>query len=877
VRFSIASENGVRAWVNGKPVLTRDGRRALTLDDDLIDVELKAGDNSLLLKLAAKDDFAVRVLESGGQFARRDEIAPDIVDTQPDGFAVRTDSSGARADADEVTIDVQAPGGAVRFTRTAKRGQIVAVDAKGWPDGPYDVRFKTKNPLGLHYVTYRPWYKGNALEKARELEKAAAAADATRPEGSALRMLVEMVEDRLEVKLADAQGNPWTRIHSPLMEFDELMLERAGKVGRVRPGGFVRLAWIDDTDGTPQYCRAYLPWNFDAAKKWPALLHLHGYNPANPKYVDWWSADSRHNGNKTEFSGNRTLIYIEPHGRGNTQYVGFGGADVKRCIAEAKRVLGVDEDRVYLSGDSMGGWGVWNVATRNPELFAGISAVFGGVDYHSQMKEEDLARLTPLETYLKERDSSWAQADSLNNLPILVHHGDQDAAVNVEWSRWGVRLLQRWGYDVRYHEYPGKAHEALSWSNPLMNAEALLPHQREAHPRHVRVRSAELRNAAAYWVRVEQRARPLEFVHVDAEVVDRNVIRLDTQNVVDVVLSPATLIDPAQPVKVVWNGVERPLKPAANGEIRLTEAAYKPAALRKTRALPGSINDFFNTPFAVVVGTSSKNAGTRAACRMRGEEFAARWLDWQKHKPRYFLDTEITDADIAKYSLILVGGPDANRVTAKLASKVPLRINGDVVTIGGKSFTAPDAGVQLLYPNPRNPERYVWIAASTSDPGLGFATPNFNQLVEWDFIIEDGHVPPAKEQVMRERTRVVSGMFDQNWRYDDAYVLPGDEKVRASGRRLRMPSGATFDANQVGSLVGDYQFTPGPRVTVFAKDGKLMMRVDKQEGELQLIDGLEFFIPGFQAWVTFERDASGKVRGAKAYVSGDDLVAKKLE
>jgi dienelactone hydrolase len=876
-RISIASQNGVRVWLNGKPLLTRDGPRALTLDDDLIDVDLQAGDNTLLVKLAAQDDFAVRVLESGTQVKRRMEIAPDLIEMRPDGFTVRTDSSKLRAGAAEVTIDVQAPGGAVKFTRTAPRGETVVVDAKGWPDGPYDVRFVTKNHLGLHYVTYRPWYKGNALDKARELEKAAAAADATRPEGFTLRMLAEMVEDRLEVKLAEAKGNPWARIHSPLMEFDELMLERAGKVGRVRAGGFVRLAWLDHTDDTPQYCRAYLPWNFDAAKKWPALLHLHGYNPANPKYVDWWSADSRHSGYDTEFSGNRNLIYIEPHGRGNTRYYGFGGTDVKRCIAEAKRALGVDEDRVYLSGDSMGGWGVWNVATRNPELFAGISAVFGGADYHAEMTEEGLAKLTPLETFLQERDSSWAQAESLNNMPILVHHGDQDAAVNVDLSRWGVRMLQRWGYDVRYTEYPGKAHEVLSWNNPFMSAEFFLSRQRDAYPRHVRVRSAELRNASAYWVRIEQRARPLEFMLADAEVIDRNVIRLDTQNVLDVVLSPARLVDAAQPVKVVWNGVEHELKPSANGELRLTDAAYEPPALRKSRALPGSINDFFNTPFAVVVGTSSKDARMREASLRYGEQFAERWQDWQKYRPRYFLDTQITEADIAKYSLILLGGPEANRVTAKLASKVPLRIKGDVVTIGGKSFNAPDAGVQMIYPNPRNPERYVWIAASTSSAALGFSAPNFNQLVDWDFIIDDGYVPAAKEQLMRERTRVVSGMFDQNWRYDPAFVLAGDAKARASGRRLRLPSGASADAKLIESLVGDYQFTPGPRVTVLAKDGKLLLDVGNQQGELQLIEGLEFYNSTFQAWVTFVRDASGKVQGAKAYVQGEDNEAKKLD
>jgi dienelactone hydrolase len=878
VRLSIGTDNGVRVWVNGRPVLARDGRRKLTLDDDLVDVDMKAGDNQLLIKLAATDTFSARVLESGAQLKRFAEIAPDIIEMQPELFTIRTDSSKARSALDEVRVDVLAPGGDVKFSARTRRGELVVVDAKGWPDGPYEARLVTMNHLGLHYVTYRPWYKGNALDKARELEKTASGADATKPEGFTLKMLAEMVEDRLEAKLAEVKGNPWPKIHSPLMEYDELMLERAGKPGRVRAGGFVRLAWIDETDGTPQYCRAYLPWNYDAAKKWPTLVQLHGYNPANPKYFDWWGADNRHASSETEFAGNRSIIYIEPHGRGNTQYYAFGGADVKRCLAEAKRALAVDEDRVYLTGESMGGWGTWNVGTRNPELFAAIAPVFGGTDYHAATEEEKLAKLTPLEHFLNDRESSWAQAESLNNLPIFVDHGDQDGAVKVEWSRWGVRMLQRWGYDVRYHEYPGKVHETLSWSNPLMNVESMLDFRRDAHPRQVRVRSAELRNARAYWVRVEQRARPLEFMLVDAELIDANVIRLDTQNVVDVVLSAGPLIDAAKPVKIVWNGVPRDMKLPASGELRLTDAAYRPAALNKTPGLPGSFNDFFNTPFALVVGTSSKDARMRERCRLQAEQFAYSWEQWQKFRPRFFLDSEIGEAEIAKYSLILFGGPDANRVTASLSSQVPLRIRGDVITVGGKAYAARDAGVELLYPNPRNPQRYLWIAAGTSASGMGFAAPSPYNLPEWDFYIEDGHVPAAKEDVMRERTRVVSGMFDQNWRYDAAFVLPGDEQVRKNGRRMRMPSGARADAKLLAEIAGKYQFSPGPLVTLESKDGKLFLSTDgeKDRDELELIDGLEFYLPRFNVWVWFERDAAGKVSAIKAY-AGEDLEGKRVE
>jgi len=71
-----------------------------------------------------------------------------------------------------------------------------------------------------------------------------------------------------------------------------------------------------------------------------------------------------------EFAGQEQVIYIEVHGRGNTQYLGLGDNDVMRVIAEAKRLFHVDENRVYLTGESMGGWApgtsARDIPTRSP-------------------------------------------------------------------------------------------------------------------------------------------------------------------------------------------------------------------------------------------------------------------------------------------------------------------------------------------------------------------------------------------------------------------------------------------------------------------------------------------------------------------------------
>jgi dienelactone hydrolase len=875
--LSIGSTDGIRAWVNGRLVLSRDGRRSLTPDEDQVEVDLAKGANTLLIKAGATGTFQARVLEAGAVLRRSAEIGPSIVEMQPEMFTVRTDVSSTRAGAEPVTVEVVKPGGEIAFTATVKRGELVVVDAKGWPDGPYEVRARTLNPRKLLYVAYLPWFKGDSLAMARALAAEAAKAGDADPAGFTLKMLAAMVDDRLGVKLADAQagnlGNPWPKIHSPLMEYSEILLETRGKANaRVRAGGFMRIAYRDDVDGTPQFARAFLPAGYDPAKKWPLVIQLHGYNPANPEYVRWWSVDSRHTNIDTEFAGGEQVIFVEPHGRGNTQYYGLGDNDVMRVLAEARRLFNVDDDRVYLTGESMGGWGTWNVATRHPDVFAAIAPVFGGADYHSQMSEERLAALSPVDRFFQERWSSWALAEGLNNMPIYIHHGDADGAVDVEWSRWGVKLLQRWGYDVRYREYPGRVHETLqtSSSNPNASIPWFLEHRRDPDPRHVRIRSPELRHARSYWVDVRQSASALAFVDVDAEIVDRNVIRLDTRNVLEVVLTPgAALVDVTRPVTVVWNGTAQELR-LQDRALRLTDPAYRPGKLVKSPTLPGGLTDFTATPFAVVIGTTSKDPDMARLLRAKAQGFVSIWRDWQKYEPRVFEDTKLTDADIAAYSLILLGGPDENRVTAALARGLPLRLSRDAITVDGHAFRTPGATVQLLYPNPRNARRYVWVIAANSVDGLLGADVSPFTLPEWDYQIVDGHMPAFNQIATRTQTALASGFFGHDWRYSAALMTEGDAAVRASANRIRSPkAGAAPDAAALERYVGRYRLPNGRIVEVSREAGQLIARSDGNQGELLPQDGDDFYMPGFNLWLSFQRDAAGKVTGFKGSGTGD--------
>ncbi|HWA26453.1 MAG TPA: prolyl oligopeptidase family serine peptidase [Lacunisphaera sp.] len=882
-RLCLASDESLRAWVNGKLVLERAGARPLTFDQDQVEVEFAAGANLLLLKVEQRTGpwiFAARVLETGAIPPRVQEIGPSFA-LEGSVLVLRTDVDATHASEAKVTVRIVGPGGRpAADEQVAARGAAVRFDTAPWPDGPYEIRCTTTRANGLRAATHLPWYKGDAIAAAHEVVATAAKADPATPAGQTIKMLGDLVLELLGKEGLDVTGNPWWAIHSPLMEYAELQQEAAGNDrARLRQHGFYRLAWRDDTDGSPQFARAYLPIGYDPAKQYPLVLQLHGFNPANPVYVRWWGVDSRHSLADSEYGNHEGIIYIEPHSRNNTSYLGLGDADVVRVIALAKQRFNVDADRVYLRGDSMGGWGTWHVGTRHPDLFAALGPIFGGVDYHASLSEEALASLTPVGRFLADQGSSWSMADSLLNLPIFVHHGDADQAVPVDWSRYGVRMLQRWGYNVRYFEMPGYGHEDLNIFPSLIDW--FLQQRRNPAPRQVRLRSAELQNASAYWLALTQFDRPDGFMAADAAIIDANTIRLDTQNVRSVRLTPgASLIDPSQPVRIVWNGVTHTASLQA-GAMALGDAI---AADAKNSRIAGPLSDILNTPFAVVVGTASSDPEMNALLAQKGREFADYWQDWQKQPARLFKDSELSDVDAARYSLILIGGPEANLISRKLADRLPVKVASDGIELAGRKFPATNARVHVIRPHPLNPGRYVVLNAATSLQGLRHWSPSSLQFSTFgprqgsafDFLIEDNHVsvdsgtntPPDAS-----RLAVASGWFDRNWGWDDSLVHLGDPGSRTAAILLGAPPADGI----LDTLAGRYRVGEGLEVQVTLEGHRLMNELPgRPKTELLPIAGDRFVLLDDGYLVTFVRDGAGKVTGVKATRGAQEFVGQRL-
>jgi hypothetical protein len=114
----------------------------------------------------------------------------------------------------------------------------------------------------------------------------------------------------------------------------------------------------------------------------------------------------------------------------------------------------------------------------------------------------------------------------------------------------------------------------------------------------------------------------------------------------------------------------------------------------------------------------------------------------------------VTAGDVADYNLVLFGDPVTNPWIAQVLAGLPLKWTPKEIVIAGKTFSAADHTVALIYPNPLNPERYVVL-----NTGHTFSPKLFDDT-HWLLFPRLGDYA-----VLDKKTRApqLAGFFDRHW------------------------------------------------------------------------------------------------------------------
>lgn len=197
-------------------------------------------------------------------------------------------------------------------------------------------------------------------------------------------------------------------------------------------------------DGTNLAYWLMSPQEIDPEKKYPLVLALHGRGGNTEAATVLASAEMRKKYPCFVIAPavSRKEVWAateDPQGPPRTQRITI----VMEAIGAAMKAHPVDPSRVYVTGQSMGGYGTFGAIAESPRTFAAAMPVCGGWNPDDAVKMKDV--------------------------PIWVFHGDADRTVPVERSRKMVEAIQRSGSQVKYTEYPGVGHN--SWSKTYASPE----------------------------------------------------------------------------------------------------------------------------------------------------------------------------------------------------------------------------------------------------------------------------------------------------------------------------------------------------------------------------------------------------------------------
>lgn len=200
--------------------------------------------------------------------------------------------------------------------------------------------------------------------------------------------------------------------------------------------------------------RLFIPEGYDKHKKYPLVLYLHGsggLGTDNLKQISTGNKFLIDLFTKHESQAKFPCFVVAPqsHDEGWIESNYTTPSKQLKLVFELLKSLQkdykIDRERLYVTGQSLGGFGTFAIITERPDVFAAAVPLCGGGD-----------------------DS---KAKRIANVPLWVFHGEKDESVPVEQSRRMVAAIKSAGGKPKYTEYSGAGHNI--WIKVATEAELL--------------------------------------------------------------------------------------------------------------------------------------------------------------------------------------------------------------------------------------------------------------------------------------------------------------------------------------------------------------------------------------------------------------------
>jgi hypothetical protein len=157
------------------------------------------------------------------------------------------------------------------------------------------------------------------------------------------------------------------------------------------------------------------------------------------------------------------------------------------------------------------------------------------------------------------------------------------------------------------------------------------------------------------------------------------------------------------------------------------------------------IDDFHDT--LIVHGTSRQIEANHTIAKRWQTTLADAYVEIL---PPVVKDGELTAEELASHDLIILGSPDENSLTGRLAEHFPVEFEKNMFRWQGETYAEHDDGIFIALPNPYNEQRVIYLFAGNSALQLYKMTELFRRgipswaLFKSDEIVDEGYHRPEE-------------------------------------------------------------------------------------------------------------------------------------
>lgn len=422
----------------------------------------------------------------------------------------------------------------------------------------------------------------------------------------------------------------------------------------------------------------------------------------------------------------------------------WGRLDAMETMEIVKERYRIDENRVYLTGHSMGGHGVWHIGSLYPDQFAAIGPSAGWISFwtyrfrgQNYLDTTDIRRMirratTPSETF--------QHVENYKQLGAYILHGSEDDNVYPEQSRMMVDELNKHNYkDFIYHEQKDVGHwwdlsdepgvDCVDWA-PMFDFFARHSRPEKEHIREINFTTSNPGvSAKNNWVMIDAQLEQLKMSSISVRfdpgvqrfagitnnaariAFDLDILKMKDSVIIELDSQKVGKIPIAHNQQQIW----------LENKFGKWQTCSEPTPNVKNSNRYGTLKETFRNRVIFVYGTHGSDEENKWAfnkARYDAEKF---WYQGNGSIDIY-ADIDFNSSKYPDCNIILYGNRNTNTAWKKLLDDSPVQVGNNFVTVGGKKIKGNQLGCIFVRPRKGTEKASVAVITGSGLVGMKLTT-----------------------------------------------------------------------------------------------------------------------------------------------------------